>query len=203
MSRFSLGACHKHVLFGCILAGLLVLLAGCGVNAGAFQTGGVPAQRCSIEVSWAKGYHSLAELKHAPELDLAVQGKITAVTATTDHEPDVSTDFTFTITSVLLAAHQHPKGLVSRDGEPAQTSSLTIHQGGSEGCQVSDDPLFQIGDEAILFLHQFSPGHYYVIGGPSGRFVVRDGLVQPINDEGVKLSSSTTEEQFDAMVQQA
>jgi hypothetical protein len=60
-----------------------------------------------------------------------------------------------------------------------------------------------VGEEAILFLHQFSPGQYFVMGGPSGRFEVRKGLVQPVNNEGVKLPSSLTEQQFYIMLQTA
>jgi hypothetical protein len=41
------------------------------------------------------------------------------------------------------------------------------------------------------------------MGGPSGRFEVRKGLVQPVNNEGVKLPSSLTEQQFYIMLQTA
>jgi hypothetical protein len=148
-------------------------------------------------VSWTKGYSSLKGLKQ--DADLGVQGHFTAVVDTpNDSSGLVSTDFTFTITRVLWDPHHQI---------PGSTSNITIHQTG--GCigdtlyRVDDDPLFQIGEEAILFLHQFSPDQYYVIGGPSGRFEVRNGLVQPVNDEGVKLPSGLTEQQFYALLRSA
>lgn len=199
MSRFSLAACWQYMLLLGLTVGSLPLLTGCGF-ASATPAGGVSIQvpKCAIEVSWARGYNSLQGLKQSNELDLAVQGKMTAISATSTQEPNISTDFTFTISKVLLDPHQLHQGA---------NSKITIHQTGGwkDGalCQVSDDPLFHIGNEAILFLRQYSPGHYLVIGGPSGRFAVRSGLVQPINDEGVQLPPATTEEQFYRMLQTA
>ncbi len=179
---------------------LILLLAGCGQNADASQpltsTGGVGATNCDIQVSWALGYRSLKELKQARELDLAVQGTFTALQSTQGQfsSGDLSTEFSFVPNKVLL------------DPQQLSQAEITIHQTGGRSNntlhQVCGDPLFQIGEEAILFLRQFSPGQYLVIGGPSGRFAVRKGFVQPNNDEGVKLPANLTEQQFYTMLQQ-
>nr|BBH93026.1 hypothetical protein KTA_12250 [Thermogemmatispora argillosa] len=68
---------------------------------------------------------------------------------------------------------------------------------------VQDDPLFQIGDEAVLFLRPFRPGHYLVVGGPSGRFRLHNGLITPFTEQGVKLSWPLTEEEFRAALDRA
>ncbi|GCE29229.1 hypothetical protein KDA_47130 [Dictyobacter alpinus] len=201
MSRFSLIPFWRYPLLFCLFSGVLLLLASCSQNTTAGQTstqaGGTSTQGCDIEVSWAVGYGSLKELKQARVLDLTVQGTFTAIQSTQGQASPsgqnnlLSTDFTFLISKVLLDPHHFLKDSYSK---------ITIHQtGGSIGNtlhQVCGDPLFGIGEEAILFLQQLSPGHYFVMGGPSGRFDVRKGLVQPINDEGVKLPQGATEQQF-------
>lgn len=200
MSRFSLVAFRRHPWLACLLSGVLMLLAGCGQNADTGQAGTQSACKpdhiVGVAVSWTKGYSSLKGLKQ--DADLGVQGHFTAVVDTpTDSSALVYTDFTFTITRVLWDPHHQISG----------STSITIRQTG--GCtggtlyRVDDDPLFQVGEEAILFLHQFSPGQYNVIGGPSGRFEVRNGLVQPVNDEGVKLPSDLTEQQFYTLLRRA
>jgi len=150
-------------------------------------------------------YESLGELKHATALDLAVQGTLTTqlrtqgqMNPTGGSNGPLSTDFSFTISKVLLDPHH----LLTRFPAP-----ITIHQtGGWFGStlhQVCGDPLFRVGEGAVLFLHQFGPGQYFVIGGPSGRFEVRHGFVQPVNDEGVHLPPNLTEQQFETLLQQA
>jgi hypothetical protein len=157
-----------------------------------------------MEASWAMGYKSLKELKRAAAMDLAVQGTFTAIQSTEGQASSggsnglLATDFSFMISKVLLDPHHALK---------TSPASIIIHQtGGRSGGtlhQVCDDPLFRVGEEAILFLHQFSPGHYFVIGGPSGRFEVDNGRVQPVNNEGVKLSPGLTVQQFYALLQKA
>lgn len=150
-------------------------------------------------------YETLGELKRATALDLAVQGVFTTILSTQGQENPssgsngpISTNFSFTISKVLLDPHH----LLT-----SSPTHITIHQtGGWQGNtlhQVCGDPLFRISEGTILFLHQFSPGQYLVIGGPSGRFEVHHGFVQPVNDEGVKLPPNLTEQQFDALLQKA
>ncbi|MEO6888691.1 MAG: hypothetical protein ABI456_05905 [Ktedonobacteraceae bacterium] len=142
-------------------------------------------------------YASLKELKRAEGLDLAVQGTFTTILNTQGSGPP-STDFSFVISKVLLDPHHLLK---------YPSASITIHQiGGWQGNtlhQACGDPLFQVGEKAILFLHQGSPGQYFVIGDPSGRFEDHRGIVQPVNDGGVQLPSNLTEQQFYALLQKA
>lgn len=170
---------------GIVLLGACIGLGGCG-DQGSSSTG--------IAASWAVGYHDLASLKKAS--DVAVAGSIAGIAGQTANGQIPFTDFTFAIQQVIYDPHQMATG-----------KTLLIHQTGGivngQTVSISDDPLFKVGEHDVLFLHQYSPGHFFVEGGPSGRFVVRNGLVSPISGEGVKLSGSVTEADFIAQIQQA
>ncbi len=43
-----------------------------------------------------------------------------------------------------------------------------------------EDPLMAVGEEHVFFLKQAPDGSYYVVGGPQGRFQVRDGRAEPV-----------------------
>jgi hypothetical protein len=167
-----------------LLIGLLILLNACS---------GSDQQGDHLVVSWAVLYHDLSSLKRAS--DLAVVGTITAIAAQDVEDNIPFTDFRFGIGDILYSPH------------PFQGSTLIVHQTGGllNGKEVSveDDSLFQIGEEAILFLRQLSPGHYAVAGGPSGRFRLHNGLVTPITDEGVRLNWPLTEQEFRAALARA
>lgn len=156
-----------------------------------------PQKTVTYGASWAILYHDMKSLKSAA--DLSVVGTISAVSAVSkDQDGIVYTDFLFVTQATLL----DPQYRLSGTG-----SSVIIHQtGGMIGStlyQMEDDPLFQVGEQAILFLHEYSPEHYYVIGGPSGRFRLQNGLVSSINDEGVALTAPLTQAEFISRIQQA
>jgi len=199
----------KAALVCSLAMSIALLLVGCssGASKGVTQhgstadtttvarTGYHPAKTVTYGASWAITYNDLKSLKQAA--DLGVIGAITKASAvTTDQSKHVFTDFVFTVKTTLLDPGRRLSG-----------ASIIVHQtGGVVGStlyQMEDDPLFEIGEQAVLFLHEYSPGHYFVVGGPSGRFVVQNGVVSPINDEGIALGKSPTEAAFIAMVQQA
>ena len=60
------------------------------------------------------------------------------------------------------------------------TSSIVIKQTGGTDASgalwtLDDDPLLQLGEEDVLFLHEFSAGQYFIVGGPTGRYPVSSG----------------------------
>ena len=189
----------KHLsvilLTGLALCGLAIL-SGCSQSSQPTQAQTTTSiQTVNMDASWTRLYHDVKSLKQ--NADIVVRGSIAKVAGVTQPQKGpVMTDFTFTVSHIVWDPHQQVKG-----------TSIIIHQtGGVVGntrYQISDDPLFQVGEQAVLFLHQYSPGHYYVIGGPSGRFAVQGGTVRPINDEGVQLANPTSEDAFYSMVQQA
>ncbi|MFL6116488.1 MAG: hypothetical protein ACJ786_34795, partial [Catenulispora sp.] len=65
--------------------------------------------------------------------------------------------------------------------------------------QSDEDPVFTVGEAATLFLHEYEPGKYYVIGGPNGRFKTTNkaktgpagsDTVTPLNAETVKFTGN-------------
>jgi hypothetical protein len=41
----------------------------------------------------------------------------------------------------------------------------------------------------VLFLHEYKPGYFYVIGGPGGRFHVQNMMVSHLHDEGFQFQT--------------
>jgi len=62
--------------------------------------------------------------------------------------------------------------------------------------EVEDDPLFRVGETMVLFLREYAPGPFYVIGGPTGRFEVIHGTVVSCQPESVRLPANQTLDQF-------
>ena len=166
-------------------AAALCVLGACSASP---QTSAAP-KVVSMDASWAEAYQSMSALK--AHTDVAVEGTITAASL----DPQASstdvpfTDFQFTVGSTFFDPHNR---IVAAASKPAV---LTIHQTGGlvNGTifQVDDDPLFQVGQRYVLFLREYSPGHYLVVGGPTGRFAVAaSGAVTPIVSDGVKFTGT-------------
>jgi hypothetical protein len=126
-----------------------------------------------LQVSLAMSYEDIPSLK--ADADLVVLGEIIGCPSVESHQTAVGsvyfTDFSFQIESVLHGAASQP--------------AIVIHQtGGIVGgktVEIMDDPLMQTGDRYVLFLREARPDLYFVLGGPQGRFVVRDGLVSSLS----------------------
>lgn len=142
-------------------------------------------QTVDLHASWAVTYKSLGELKtHA---DLAVLGRFTKVISSTHDSKGVPfTDFAFRVDSVV----NNPRGR-----QVAAGSTLTIHQTGGQFdnvlFQIPEDPLFKVNENAALFLVEYKPGMYRVVGGPTGRFKVTGGRIAPATREGLAYSGSS------------
>lgn len=165
-----------RIVLGVTAGALLIASAGCA-------SGKHPQRHVTLSASWAVEYQSFSALKH--NADLAVQGEFERTMRVTKDEHGVPyTDFGFTVQRILLGPRSG--SLVAVGG------TVEIHQTGAASSDVitdvDDDPLFRVGDQAVLFLHEYSPGKYFVIGGPTGRFSIVNGAVKPINDQGVPFS---------------
>lgn len=178
----------------------LVVAASTAVACGTASSGNGQATVIHLDASWLRAYTDFRSLKH--DSDVAVEGRFVAVT---DQTSDLSeplkqvpfTDFQFQVTTAVY----DPRALA------AIGSTILIHQTGARVgsvlAQVDDDPLFTVGERAVLFLHEYAQGRYFVIGGPTGRFSVSNtGMVRPINDEGVQMSPAP-EADFIALVKAA
>lgn len=178
------------VMRGLVLLGCgSLLICACADSTGASSARSMqPAERTvaqsqtadgvrpGMDASWAQSFKDVSSLKRAS--DLVVSGQVSAKVgqATSDGIP--FTDFAFTVQAVVY------------DPRWVAPHSVILHQtGGAAGGQVleiADDPLFVVGERAVLFLRQYAPGHYYVIGGPNGRFEVNGTRIVPADPHGVQ-----------------
>lgn len=131
-----------------------------------------------IDASWPIHFDSIAGLKGSSQV--IVVGSVSAMIRTYRSPIQIPyTDFAFHVDSV-----------VSDPGHRLTTPSITIHQVGgfvnNFPLQVEDDPLLVPGERDVLFLRQYSPGSYAVVGGPQGRFQIRSGVVQAVSATHVR-----------------
>ncbi|HKS70959.1 MAG TPA: hypothetical protein VJQ45_11085 [Ktedonobacterales bacterium] len=156
----------------------------------------------SMDASWTRLYHDLRSLRLAS--DVVVEGSVTAVIGQSIDQEIPFTDFIFQVAHTLSDPNHLLTGgpiVIHQSGGPVtmniKGTMTTVHM------EITDDPLMHVGDHLFLFLHQYAPGHYFVVGGPSGRFAVLNGIVRPINDEGVRVSGSPSSAAFTSTVQAA
>ena len=157
-----------------------ICLSGCGSG----------NQTVKVDVSWAQHYTSFKDLKH--NSDIAINGDVTNIGDSVKPVDGslVYSDVTVTVTKVLWNAHS----------QKTVSPTILFHENGGtyQGTTyiVNDDPLYQVGQHVILFFTEYSPGNYRVAGGPTGRFLVTNGVVKPITSDGVQLAPNTNEHQF-------
>jgi hypothetical protein len=128
-----------------------------------------------ISVSWADGAPDMQGLFTTS--NAVVVGKIGKVVDETNELLGESrfgknymyyTDFEFIIEANLKAE--------------VKNNSIIIHQIGKAGTQeLEDDPLFQSGDSYVLFLREYKPGNYTILGGPQGRFKIVNDKIYSLN----------------------
>jgi hypothetical protein len=117
------------------------------------------------DASFAHAYSTIEEL--CGEADIIAVGTVTAIETVnewivgeTRWGPSVlwSTDFVFTVEQVLRG--------------PENLSGVVINQGGAQGqWEIRSDPLFKIGEQYVVFLHEpIQGGRGITLGGPQGRF---------------------------------
>jgi hypothetical protein len=100
--------------------------------------------------------------------DAVVVGTVEKAIATTSSGGIPFTDFNFSVDQWL-------KGSAS-----AGTEILIHHTGGaSTGAttEADGDPLLVPGESDVLYLHEYEPGKYFILGGPTGRNPVINGKV--------------------------
>lgn len=140
--------------------------------------------RSEVDASWGGAYPSLAQMSQ--HSDAVVRGRITNVLGTetsTQAQDLIYTNYAFQVDKWIAGT---PSG-----------SHIVIHQmGGSSGVRemtVRDDPRFDQGAEAILFLQQYAPGKYFVLGGPTGRYPVAGGQISAMPGSAVVLPRQTVD----------
>lgn len=141
-----------------------------------------------MDASWPRLYQNLSDLKHAS--DVVVEGSITGIKQQTVDQKIPYSDFNFQINQVIIDPGKLINGnniIIHQTGGP---ETLTINGKSTQiEMEISDDPLMQVGDHLILFLHQYAAGYYFIIGGPTGRFLIQNGFVHTTGAEGVSFIS--------------
>ncbi|HEU5374733.1 MAG TPA: hypothetical protein VFV38_04775 [Ktedonobacteraceae bacterium] len=169
-----------------LIFSLLLTLVACAPSSSSPQV-------VTLDASWAEYYTSLSDLKQ--HSDIAVRGTISYIAPTVKPaNGPVYSMVTVKISQAIWNRHHTP---VSPTITFEQTGGTYNHV----TYQVSDDPLFHVGDQVILFFKEYSPGKYRISGGPTGRFSIQNGVVRPIVSDGVKLSGSPDASHFAAELQ--
>lgn len=162
-----------------VAAGVAVVVLGAGGATAYILSRGSQSTEATT-CDYAEHYTTAATL--AAHSDLVVAGQVSARLGTSSGAGGGATDFAFTVTSVLSdPRHRLPKG----------AGAVKVHQSGtSTGTQCEEDPLFTTGSKNVLFLREYAPGSYFVVGGPNGRLVVRDGQVSPFSDQSLQFAGT-------------
>ena len=117
-----------------------------------------------MNASWASQYSSLSEL--ARDADAIVVGLVKGVAnRSTTGEALSFTDFDYVVEEWVSA----PAGVAMLP------DAISIHQTGGivngRNVEVTGDPLLVPGERSVLFLRQYAPGQYFILGGPTGRLL--------------------------------
>ena len=116
-------------------------------------------------------YENIQDLKKDAIVDVIILGKVEAANPYKDYTTAklgylITTDYTIKVEQAI------------KGGKKGQ---VQVHQTGGklgdEYLRKPDEPEMKIGDRAVLFLHEFSDGSYYIVGGPQGKYLVIDNHV--------------------------
>ncbi|MFX0199406.1 MAG: hypothetical protein ACFFCW_25065 [Candidatus Hodarchaeota archaeon] len=136
----------------------------------------------------------MEELARAPRVNVIVRGVIIAAESFEDSVEDGS-GYSLIATLFSFKVHRVLKG-------PRNLEVIEIYQSGGtlngRTVMILDDPLMQVGDILILFLHSGvhhgEPGKYAVEGRPQGRFIVKGGQVFALGEIPVSADERVQQE---------
>lgn len=124
-----------------------------------------------VEASWTKGYHNLDAMCKDDAILLIATGKIDRIIkVTNDNNYLYTTQFAFKIDNLLKGNKETKEIIVNQIGSPD-----------GSGFQFSDDPLFNVGENYLLFLRSNDNIHYF-LPGPWGRYQIIDGKTYSLNN---------------------
>jgi hypothetical protein len=165
---------------GVVAAAIVAALAGVAFLVHPF--------RITAQAEWADAYPTVAGMVRVSDAIVVgtVDGNIGTESGIEDSR-SIYTNYKFNVDKWL-------RGTPSRIG-------VTIHQmGGSRGLfqmDVPGDPPLASGEHDILFLRQYRPGWFVIVGGPNGRIQDSNGRAQVLSDSNLKIPSG---ESFDHVV---
>ena len=116
-----------------------------------------------LSASWSYGYGSITELAKESDLVALVQIEDKAQEWSLDQIP--LTDYKATIIKPIVNAKEGENILLTITG----VNNINKH------VEIEDDPLFEKGEEFLIFAHKNDRGTYTILGGPQGRFKYING----------------------------
>lgn len=128
--------------------------------------------RQAVSPSWANAYSTPREMSNASDSLVLVRFDSVREVGVQQEMNVIFTDYQATVQRVISG----------RD----LGADIVVHQlGGAKDIRltvVEDDPPFEVGQRAILFVKEYKPGHVFVVGGPTGRLDVSsdDRVSRPI-----------------------
>jgi hypothetical protein len=111
------------------------------------------------------------------------------------------TDMTVKVEHVMVGA-----------ADLAGSTIVVTHMGGTEGKRrdvAENEPLSRTGEEYLLFLRQMDNGRYAIVGGPQGRYPIRNGKLTvltteagalPLNQQLLGIEVMTFEKDFNRLM---
>lgn len=115
--------------------------------------------------SWTNVYPTLREM--GTNADAIAIGQVSAIVGTTVDTSGIPyTDFSYVAEAWLKGGAEE---------------TILIHQTGGQNesgttVESDDDPLLAVGEQSLVFLKQYAPGQYFIMGGPTGRLLEANGL---------------------------
>lgn len=180
--------------------GVLMFLTGCSTSESNEEDRSTGADnRVVIGASWAEGYENISEM--ADSADLVVLGAVRAIedrVLIDNHEDDTQdqiplTWFIFGVEEVVA-------------GGAIETDEVLVAQTGGDHAgryfEVAGDPMMVEGERSMLFLRSSDEREngYSVLGGPTGRVLLNDG-VEVLPESIISEPLPQTEEALTAKVQ--
>lgn len=142
--------------------------------------GGNAESEVIYSASWANAYPTVEQMTE--QADLVARSTITGIVSVDRDANGIYTTYSARIDSGLKYAGDLPEEIRIRQlgGELDGTSYI-----------ADDDPLLTIGEESVLFLHEFAPGNFFIVGGPTGRLPIENNLIAPLPDSALVDASGT------------
>ena len=142
--------------------------------------------------SWAEYYTSMSDLQS--HSDLGISGEVSRVVDTIQKSRDPLHQIVEIKTTDVVWLSD-PNRVVPTSVNVAQAGGVI------EGAafEIEHDPLMRPGDRLVVYLREYEPGQYKIVGGPTGRFAVSNNVVTPIAKDAMVLPSGTTVQDLSRM----
>jgi len=194
----SKGFLSRQVVF-VLMIGMVVLcmmLVGACAEGNGTGTQATPTI-VAMDASWHIRYADVKSAKQDPDLNVILSGTVLSLKPAQMSNGIVTTDAVFHVTHIAW----NPQKLSIGSTILVRTPGGTI---GNTRYEIDDFPMYRVGEQDILFLHvDQRTGLAGTLGGPSGRLLVQNGIVKPLNTEGMNVPPNTSENAFLASIPSA